>query len=290
VTPPKDHKVYTIIVTGLSGAGKTIALNAFEDAGFFCVDNLPTALINSFVELCSKTPSISNIAIGVDIRETKFLSHFSDIIAGLRKTRNLEIIFLEASEDILIRRFKETRRPHPLGYKDLKKALRKEAQVLHPIRQNADKVINTSGLSPHQLRKLITKTFLTREPEKMTIGLISFGYKYGIPPEADLLFDVRFLPNPYFIKELKPLPGTSPKVRKFVRSQEATKRFFDKLNPLLEHLLPLYSQEGRNYLTIGVGCTGGRHRSPVIVEEIRKSLLKKKFNVSVTHRDLQNVS
>lgn len=287
---PKDHKLYTIIVTGLSGAGKTIALNAFEDVGFFCVDNLPTALIKSFVELCRRTDSISNIAIGVDIRESKFLSHFSDIVSGLRKTQNLEIIFLEASEDVLIRRFKETRRPHPLGYKDLKKALRKEVRVLQPIRQDSDKVIDTSGLSPHQLRKLITKTFLTREPDKMTIGLISFGYKYGIPLEADLLFDVRFLPNPYFIKELKPLPGTSPRVRKFVRSQNATKKFFEKLNPLLEHLLPLYSQEGRNYLTIGVGCTGGRHRSPVIVEDIRKNLLKKKLNVTMVHRDLQNAT
>jgi len=290
VNCPKDHKVYTIIVTGLSGAGKTIALNAFEDVGFFCVDNLPTALIKSFVELCCQTPALSNIAIGIDIRESKFLQHFSDNVSELRKTQNLEIVFLEASEDVLIRRFKETRRPHPLGYKDLKKALRKEARVLRPIRQDADKVIDTSSLSPHQLRKLITKTFLTRETENMTIGLVSFGYKYGIPLEADLLFDVRFLPNPYFIKELKPLPGTSPKVKKFVLSQEATKKFFEKLNPLLEHLLPLYSQEGRNYLTIGVGCTGGRHRSPVIVEEIRKNLLKKKLHVSAVHRDLQNAT
>ncbi|RJQ51922.1 MAG: RNase adapter RapZ [Nitrospiraceae bacterium] len=277
-----------MIVTGLSGAGKTIALNAFEDAGFFCVDNLPTALIKSFVDLCGKTPSISNIAIGIDIRESGFLDQFSDIISGLRNTRSLEIIFLEAAEDVLIRRFKETRRPHPLGYKDLKKALRKEVRVLRALRQDADRIIDTSSLSPHQLRKLITKTFLNREPAKMSVGIVSFGYKYGIPLEADLLFDVRFLPNPHFIKELKPLTGTSPKVRKFVLSQEATLQFFEKLNPLLEHLLPLYSQEGRNYLTIGVGCTGGRHRSPVIAEEIRKSLLKKKLDVSVVHRDMKD--
>ncbi|MBI5408202.1 MAG: RNase adapter RapZ [Nitrospirae bacterium] len=283
----ENRQVYTIFLTGLSGSGISIALNAFQDGGFFCVDNLPTTLIEAFIDLCKKTPSISKIAVGVDIRERKFLDYFSDTLADLRKTQKMEIIFLEASEDVLIRRFKETRRPHPLGYKDLKRALRKEAQLLKPIRDLADKIIDTSTLSPHQLRKLITKSYLTREPSGMSIGLVSFGYKYGIPPEADLLFDVRFLPNPYFIKELKALPGTSAKVRRFVLSQEAVKEFFDKLNPLLDHLIPLYQQEGKSYLTIGIGCTGGKHRSPVIVEEIGKFLKKKKLSVSVTHRDMQ---
>ncbi|MBI5058102.1 MAG: RNase adapter RapZ [Nitrospirae bacterium] len=284
----KDHQVYTVFLTGLAGSGISIALRAFEDGGFFCVDNLPTTLIESFISLCKKTPSISKIAIGVDIRERKFLTDFSDTLAVLRKTQKLEIIFLEASEDVLIRRFKETRRPHPLGYKNLKNSLRKEAQLLQPIRDAADKVIDTSNLSPHQLRKLITKSFLTREPSGMSVGLVSFGYKYGIPLEADLLFDVRFLPNPYFVPELKPLPGTSPKVKQFVLSQEATKDFLDRLNAFLEHVIPLYKQEGKSYLTIGIGCTGGRHRSPVIAEEIKKHFRKKKLNVSVAHRDIQS--
>ncbi|RJQ15338.1 MAG: RNase adapter RapZ [Nitrospiraceae bacterium] len=279
-----------MFLTGLSGSGISIALNAFEDGGYFCVDNLPTTLIESFIDLCKKTPSISKVAIGVDIRERKFLTRFADTVAALRKSRKEEIIFLEASEDVLVRRFKETRRPHPLGYKDLKKALRKEAQMLQPIRQLADRIIDTSNLSPHQLRKLIAKSFLTREPDGMTIGLISFGYKYGIPLEADLLFDVRFLPNPFFIKELKDLPGTSAKVRKFVLAQPPTKEFLGKINPLLEYLVPLYRQEGKSYLTIGVGCTGGRHRSPVLVEEIRKNLVKNNLKVSTVHRDLQNAT
>jgi len=290
VKTPKHHQVYTIFLTGLSGSGISIALNAFQDGGFFCVDNLPTTLIESFIDLCKKTPSISKIAIGVDIRERKFLTDFADTIATLRKSQKIEIIFLEASEDVLVRRFKETRRPHPLGYKDLKKALRKEAQLLQPIRQLADKIIDTTHLSPHQLRKLITRSFFTREPSGMTVGLISFGYKYGIPLEADLLFDVRFLPNPYFIKELKALPGTSAKVRRFVLSQKTVKEFLEKISSLLEYLIPLYRQEGKSYLTIGVGCTGGRHRSPVIVEEIKKHLQKEKLNISVVHRDLQNAS
>ncbi|MBI4850159.1 MAG: RNase adapter RapZ [Nitrospirae bacterium] len=284
----KDHQVFTVFLTGLAGSGISIALRAFEDGGFFCVDNLPTTLIESFIALCKKTPSISKIAIGVDIRERKFLTDFADTLAILRKTQKPEIIFLEASEDVLIRRFKETRRPHPLGYKNLKNSLRKEAQLLQPIRDAADKVIDTSSLSPHQLRKLITKSFLTREPSGMSVGLVSFGYKYGIPLEADLLFDVRFLPNPYFVPDLKPLPGTSPKVKKFVLSQGATMDFLDKLNALLDHLIPLYKQEGKSYLTIGIGCTGGRHRSPVIAEEIKKHFRKKKLNVSVAHRDIQS--
>ena len=290
MTTHKKDQLSIIILTGLSGSGKTIALNAFEDSGFFCVDNLPSSLIQTFVNLCTKTPTISKIAIGVDIRERKFLTNFSDTISALRKKKNIQIIFLEATDEVLIRRFKETRRPHPLGYKDLKKALRREIKLLSRIREEAATIIDTSSLTPHQLRKLIIEFYLKKGPKEMTVNLVSFGYKYGIPLESDLLFDVRFLPNPYFIEKLKPLPGTSEKVKKFVLSQRDTGEFFDKLYPLLNHIIPLYKKEGKSYLTIGIGCTGGRHRSPAIVQEIGETLKKQKLEITVTHRDLDHLS
>jgi UPF0042 nucleotide-binding protein len=281
----KKASFTTIILTGLSGSGKTVALNAFEDSGFFCVDNLPSQLITTFVNLCTKTPSLSKIAIGVDIRDRKFLTDFHGIIDSLRKKIDLKILFLESTDETLIRRFKETRRPHPLGLKDLKKAVLKEVELLEPIRKEADSIIDTSSMTPHQLRKHIIEAYLEKGPKEMTIGLISFGYKYGVPSEADLLFDVRFLPNPYFIKELKELTGTSPKVRKFVLEKKDTKEFLEKLYPLLDHVIPLYKKEGKSYLTIGIGCTGGQHRSPAIVQEIEKKLKKQKLKTTLTHRD-----
>ncbi len=276
----------TIILTGLSGSGKTVALNAFEDSGFFCVDNLPSQLITTFVNLCTKTPSVSKVAIGVDIRDKKFLTDFPGIIGSLRKKYNIKIIFLESTDQVLMRRFKETRRPHPLGYKDLKKAILREIKMLEPIRQKADSIIDTSLLTPHQLRNLMIESYLEKGPKEMTIGLTSFGYKYGIPSEADLLFDVRFLPNPYFVKGLKELTGLSPKVKKFILSKDDTKEFLDKLYPLLDHIIPLYKKEGKSYLTIGIGCTGGQHRSPAIVQEIEKRLKKLKLKTTISHRDL----
>jgi len=282
-----SKELLTIILTGLSGSGKTVALNAFEDSGFFCVDNLPTTLIGQFIYLCKNTPAIKKVAIGVDIRERRFLDNFSDIISHLRRSNRIEIIFLEAKDDVLIRRFKETRRPHPLGEKDIKKALKKEARLLRGIKQVADRVIDTSSLNPHQLRKTITQLYSGERPKRMKITLISFGYKYGIPLEADLLFDVRFLPNPNFIEHLRDFLGTSPKIKDFLLSQKDTSLFFDRLYPLLEHIIPLYMQEGRSYLTIGIGCTGGRHRSPAIVEEVKRFLRRKRLDVTVVHRDLQ---
>jgi UPF0042 nucleotide-binding protein len=286
----KKNGLLTVILTGLSGSGKSVALNAFEDSGFFCVDNLPVKLIKSFVSLAQRTPAISKTAVVVDIRERKFLPDFADIISDLREASRIEVVFLESKDDILIRRFKETRRPHPLGYSDLKRAIHREAKLLQSIRQEADRIINTSSLSPHQLRNLIINAYSANKKKSMTVTLISFGYKYGIPSEADLLFDVRFLPNPNFIKRLKDFPGTSKKVKDFVLSQHATKDFLGKLFPLLTHTIPLYRQEGRNYLTIGIGCTGGRHRSPAIAEEIKRRFAKDKLDVSVVHRDLSDAS
>ena len=284
---PKKSRFVTIILTGFSGAGKSIALNAFEDSDFFCVDNLPASLIKTFVHLCQKTSDMPRIAIGVDIRERKFFSNLTDTIASLKKNQDLEIIFLEAEEDVLIRRFKETRRPHPLGYKDLKKAIHKEGKKLEAIRDAADRIIDTSALTPHQLRKIIIQNYAREKEKPMSIALISFGYKYGTPSEADLLFDIRFLPNPNFIKGLKQFDGTNLKVKTFLFSKKDTKQFLSRLMSFLEFLIPRYKEEGRNYLTIGIGCTGGKHRSPALVEEIEKNLKKQKLEVSVIHRDMR---
>ncbi len=284
----KKNRLSTIILTGLSGAGKTVVLNALEDCGYFCVDNIPTSLIKTFVHLSYKTPAISKIAIGVDIRERKFSTNLAEAISSFKKNQKIEIIFLEAKDDVLIRRFKETRRPHPLGYKDLKKAIHKESKMLLDIKHVADRIIDTSSLSPHQLRKIITKLYPGEKEKPMAVSLISFGYKYGMPAEVDLLFDVRFLPNPNFIEELKPFDGTTEKIKTFILGKKETKHFLAKLYSFLEFLIPRYREEGRNYLTIGIGCTGGKHRSPVIVEEIKKILKKQKLNVSVIHRDLHD--
>ena len=216
---PKKNQFLTIILSGISGSGKTIALHAFEDGGFFCVDNLPLQLIETFVTLSSQSHTISKIAIGIDIRERKLLTDFSDTVTSLREKHKVEIIFLEANDEAIIRRFKETRRPHPLGYKNLRGAIQHESKLLTAVRQQANTIIDTSVLTPHQLRKFITDLYLRKRPKKMTVSLISFGYKYGIPPEVDMLFDVRFLPNPYFIEKLRDFPGTSAKIRNFVLSR-----------------------------------------------------------------------
>lgn len=280
------NQLFAVILTGLSGAGKTVALNALEDSGFFCVDNLPTSLIRPFVDLCHRTPAIRRIALGIDVREREFLSDFSSITEALRKTQKVEIIFLEAGEDVIIRRFKETRRPHPLGYRDIKKAIHRERKLLSEIRHLADRIIDTSSLSPHDLRKTIISSYALKKAKPLCVTLISFGYKYGIPREADLLFDVRFLPNPNFIERLKPLPGTNVEVKDFVLSQKNAGGFLKRFYSLLNFLIPLYKDEGRSYLTIGIGCTGGRHRSPAVVQEIKKFLMGKRVRVSVIHRDL----
>jgi UPF0042 nucleotide-binding protein len=282
-----NNRTSSIILTGMSGSGKTVALNAFEDSGYYCVDNLPMTLIGKIISLSKKTPGRSRIAIGVDIRERKNWKDFPESVASLRSKHKVKIIFLEATDEAIIRRFKETRRPHPLGDKDLKKAVRREAKLLSPIRQEADSIIDTSAFTPHQLRKHITEYFLKKRPREMVINLISFGYKYGIPTEADLLFDVRFLPNPYFIQELRRFPGTSPKVKKFVLSREQTSEFLKKLYTLLDYIIPYYKQEGRSYLTIGIGCTGGMHRSPAVATEVERTLKKKKLKTTLAHRDIK---
>ncbi len=272
-----------VIITGLSGSGKTVALRTVEDLHFFCVDNLPVSLIGSLV---SRISGNADIAVGIDIREKEFLDDIDRVLGGLRKKHPLEILFLEAETDVLIRRFKETRRPHPLGG-DLEKAITTEKESLAMLKRIADRVIDTSSLSPHELRKFISSLYLPKSGFKdLSVTLISFGFKYGVPQNIDLLFDVRFLPNPNFVPSLKHLRGLDRPVAEYVFRHAETKEFMKRVEDLIGFLLPLYIREGRSYLSIAVGCTGGNHRSPAIVEKLSKIIKRKNIDLHVIHRDI----
>jgi len=282
----KNIRSRVLIITGLSGSGKTVALRAVEDTDFFCVDNLPVSLINSLITIISGQAGTKNIAIGVDIREKEFLSDFVMVLNAIRSKCQVEILFLDADTDILIRRFKETRRPHPLGG-EIENAIVSEQKILAPLKQNADRIINTSSLSPHQLRKLVSSMYASAKQQKdLAVSLISFGFKYGIPQNIDLLFDVRFLPNPYFVPLLKDLNGTNKKVVDFIFQHAETREFIKKIDDLLNFLIPLYIKEGKSYLSIAFGCTGGMHRSPALVEEISKLIRKRNIGLNIIHRDI----
>jgi len=276
-----------VVITGMSGSGKASVLKAFEDLGYYCVDNLPVDLVRRFAELVKQSTEIEKAALVADIREGDQLKKLPAIIHGLRKQLHTTVLFLEASEDALVRRFSETRRPHPLGRDaTVKAALAKERRVLQPIRALADSVVDTSKFNVHELRALITEKFLTGETDRnIMISVVSFGYKAGVPSEADLLFDVRFLPNPHFIPEFRPHTGRHPKVAKYIRSFPQTREFIDRISGLLIYLVPHYVREGKSYLTIGFGCTGGQHRSVLIAEEVKKKLAKAGYKVKVQHRD-----
>jgi RNase adapter protein RapZ len=279
-------KPMIVIITGLSGSGKTVALRSIEDAGFFCVDNLPIALIDSFVSIISENIHIKKIGIGIDIREKGPFSGISDLLSVLRDKYRTEVLFLEAEKDVLVRRFKETRRPHPLGG-NIEEAIRKEKKRLLPLREYADRIVDTSSFTPHQLRQLVSSLYKFRIGKKaMTVVLISFGFKLGTPQNIDLLFDARFLPNPNFVPELKALKGTDKRVSEYVFKNKTTKQYVDKIKELLDFLVPLYIKEGRSYLTIGIGCTGGNHRSPAIVEKLRVYLKKHPIDINIVHRDI----
>ncbi|MEC4675868.1 MAG: RNase adapter RapZ [Nitrospirota bacterium] len=281
-----DKASRVVIITGLSGSGKTVALRAVEDAGFFCVDNLPVSLISSLIDNISLNRKLKNIALGVDIREKEFLADTEKVLNALRSKHRLEILFLEAETEVLIRRFKETRRPHPLGGK-LEEAIKQEKESLAMLRSNADRVIDTSSFSPHQLRKLIPSIYFPRSGRKdLTIGLVSFGFKYGVPLNTDLLFDVRFLPNPHFIPSLRPLNGKNRRIVNYVFKHAETIEFMTKIEDLLNFLIPLYIKEGKSYLSIAVGCTGGNHRSPAIIERIAKLIKKGNITLNIVHRDM----
>jgi len=279
-------KPIIVILTGLSGSGKTVALRALEDSGFFCVDNLPIALIDSFASIISRNREIRKIGIGIDIREKGSLSEIKDVLKTLRKKYQTQVLFIEAEKDVLMRRFRETRRPHPLGG-NIDEAIHMEKERLAPLKDVADRVVDSSSFTPHQLRQLITSFYGLQTGRKaMTVVLISFGFKFGAPQNIDLLFDARFLPNPNFVPELKPLRGTDKQVADYVLKNATTRAYVKKIQEFIDFLIPHYIKEGRSYLTIGIGCTGGNHRSPAIAEKLQSHLKRHPIDLSVVHRDL----
>ena len=276
-----------VIITGMSGSGKASVLKAFEDLGYYCVDNLPVGLIPRFAELVGQSSEIERTALVVDVREGTQLDELPAIVKSVKRMLPTKTIFLEADESILLRRYSETRRPHPLGTDTpVKASLIAERRHLRPIRAIADLVIDTSRFNVHELRAYITERFHKQETDKnILVSCVSFGFKHGVPEDADLVFDVRFLPNPHFVPEFRSLTGRHPRVAKYIRSFPQTKEFVQRISQLLVYLLPHYIREGKSYLTISFGCTGGQHRSVMIAEEVSKRLRKSGYRVKVVHRD-----
>jgi UPF0042 nucleotide-binding protein len=278
-----------LVITGLSGSGKTHVARALEDAGWFCVDNLPIALIPHFVELVRRWPEPKPSALVVDVREPEFVRRFPEVFGKLRRGALASLLFLEADERALVRRFSETRRPHPLAFNQPAiEGIREEREALRPIRKMADLIVDTSSYTVHQLRDYVREHYALRsETGRLVLAVMSFGYKFGVPPEADLVFDVRFLPNPNFVPSLKPLTGHHPKVVAYLKRQRETGIFLGKIKSLLAWVIPRYAREGKSYLTIAVGCTGGRHRSVMVANALGASLSAKDYAVRVYHRDVR---
>jgi len=279
-----------IIVTGLSGSGKSTALAAFEDAGLYCVDNLPVVLLPGFLELSvAGSKSTEALAFVMDLREPNFLAEYRAVFDAIqRQGYDLVVLFFEADETILIRRYSQTRRIHPMARgKGLLEAIQTEKQLMADLRNRADRVIDTTRTNVHKLKSLVFRIAeqLTA-PAPMRIHFLSFGFKYGIPPDADLVVDVRFLDNPYFVSELKNLDGEAAEVENFVLQSDRAHLFLQKYSDMLDYLIPLYEKEGKAYLTVAVGCTGGRHRSVVIARHLQERILRSGKHVEITHRDI----
>lgn len=287
----RDHGPIVLVLTGLSGSGKTHALRALEDLGWFCTDNLPTELIPAFVQMVRSSQDLRRAALGVDIRGQDFLARFPAVWQALRAERGLRahLLFVEAEEKVLLRRFSETRRPHPLAVNQpVLEGIREERQALWPMRQLADTILDTSELTVHELREHVRERYeLLARPRPLAVSVMSFGFRHGVPPEADLVFDVRFLPNPNFVPELKRLSGNDAAVVDFLRRRRDTQELLRRLRDLLAFVLPRYVREGKSYLTIAVGCTGGRHRSVMIANTLARGLETKEVAVRVRHRDLK---
>ncbi|HZP24490.1 MAG TPA: RNase adapter RapZ [Terriglobales bacterium] len=276
-----------VIISGMSGAGKASALKTFEDLGYYCVDNLPVGLITNFAELVLDSLEIQRAALVVDIREGARLDKLPQILASLRRLLKTTFIFLEADEEALLRRYSETRRPHPLGRNaSVRASLVAERRRLQPVKAQADLVVDTTKFNVHELRAMLTERFQRGNRDKnILISCVSFGYREGVPEDADLVFDVRFLPNPHFIPKFRPLTGRDAAVAKYIRSFPQTREFIRKISELLVYLIPHYIEEGKSYLTIAFGCTGGKHRSVMIAEDVQKRLGKAGYTVKVAHRD-----
>lgn len=279
-----------VIITGLSGSGKGTFLRALEDQGYFCVDNLPVELLEKFYELFLKSEGeIGRAALVIDAREQS-LDELPVIFSEIKRQQELKtaMIFLEASDEVLVRRYSETRRPHPLDPdRPVIESIALERERLAPIRALADYILDTSRFTIHELRKYVTTTFEEQEPGQLLVSLTSFGFKYGIPVDSDLVFDVRFLPNPNFVPHLKKFTGAEPAVVEYMKSYEVTNTFLDHLRNLLGFLMPQFEREGKSYLTISIGCTGGRHRSVMIANEVAAFLKDTKSRVKVFHRDVE---
>ena len=278
-----------VIITGLSGSGMSTALNAFEDLGYFCIDNLPVKLIPTFVDLYSRAEhnaEVEKTALVIDAREGRFLADFPQIHQSMvERGAKVTVIFLEAETSVLVRRFSETRRPHPLMESGLAEAIQSERELLSEIRSHASEIIDTTGHTVHTLRHYLTDKYRTAAKE-MVVGVVSFGYKHGVPAEIDLLFDVRFLPNPFFVPGLKELTGKDQDVIDFMNAQPEFGETIMQFTRLLDFLLPRYKREGKSYVTIGIGCTGGRHRSVMVAETLARNLRESGYETRASHRDL----
>jgi UPF0042 nucleotide-binding protein len=283
---PQDAEL--VVITGLSGSGKATVLKAFEDLGYYAVDNLPIELIPKFAELAKGSAHVRRAALVIDIREGEQFAQVPALFERLRRQTPATLVFLEADDATLARRFSETRRPHPLGTQaSVQKSLRMERELLAPIRSMADHIIDTSKFNVHELREVIGEKFSGgRNESSLRIDITSFGYRHGVPADSDLVFDVRFLPNPNYIPQFKNLTGRNPGVVRYIRSFPQTIEFIDRISELLIYLIPHYVREGKSYLTIAFGCTGGHHRSVMIASAIRKRLMQAGFKVKETHRDI----
>ncbi|MEN6376120.1 MAG: RNase adapter RapZ [Smithella sp.] len=279
-----------VIITGLSGSGKSTALRALEDIGFFCVDNLPVVLLPKFLDITTKSsPEIKQVAMVMDLRERSFLKKYEDIFSRLKeKGYKIEILFLDSSDESLLRRFSVTRRTHPLSEKgSIMDGIRQEREKLSSLKEMADQIIDSTSTNVHQLKDIVQRYFLpASQHKKVIINVVSFGYRYGLPADADLVFDVRFLPNPYFVEDLKEFSGQNEAVRDYVLKNEKSKIFLEKIFDLMTYLIPLYDKEGKVRLNVALGCTGGKHRSVVMADQLGAHFSEMKYIVNVTHRDI----